>query len=118
MRISGVELRKDKRVVIALRYIYGIGATIALKLCIKASIPLSKRVKDLTTEEGALIQKLIEDDDKLIIEGELKRKLSEDLRRKISMKLIKGIRRMKGLPVNGQRTHTNGKTASKLGGIK
>lgn len=115
MRISGVEIPNGKKVLISLRYIYGIGPTKALYICQKAGVDPTKRAKDLTTEEGSKIQKIIEEE--ITVEGDLKRKLSDDFRRKISMKLIKATRRRRGLPCNGQRTHTNGNTASKLGGM-
>ena len=117
MRICGVEIPNNKRVIIALRYIYGIGPTKANYICEKLGIDLQKRTKDLSPDEGAKIQKFIEEE-KIGVEGDLKRKLADDFRRKISMKLIKAVRRMKGLPCNGQRTKTNGNIASKLGGIK
>lgn len=116
MRISGVELKNKKRVLIALRQIYGIGPTKALYICEKAGIELQLRVKDLTTEQGEVIQKIIEEE--MSVEGQLKRKLSDLFRAKIQMKLLRAVRRMKGLPCNGQRTKSNGKTAARLGGIK
>lgn len=116
MRISGVELRKKKRLVIALTGIYGIGPTKANEICIKLGFNLAKRVHELTDEEGAKIQKYIEE--KFTVEGELKRKNSDRFRMWMSIKLIKAMRRMRGLPCNGQRTHTNGSTAHKLGGLK
>lgn len=111
MRVSGVELKNKKRVLIALTYIYGIGYNRSLLICEKANIELSKRVKDLTNEEGAKINQIIEED--FTVEGELKRELINNFRSRLQMKHVKAWRTWAGLPSNGQRTHTNAKNSRK-----
>ena len=117
MRISGVELPKRKRVIISLRSIYGIGPKKSEDICTALGIDFKKRTFELTDEEGKDIQNYIENNE-ISVEGDLKRKQNDIFRAQMAIKLNRAVRRRKGLPCRGQRTHSNGKTASKLGGIK
>ena len=107
-RISGVNIPTNKRVLVALTYIYGIGPKIAGEICSKASIDLSKRVTQLSDEEVNKIREII--DQKHQVEGDLRRKVSIDIKRLTDLGCYRGIRHRKNLPVRGQRTHTNART--------
>ncbi len=107
-RIVGVDIPRQKRTVIALTYIYGIGPSIATKTCTDVGINPDVRVKDLTEQEVARIRSYI--DENLKVEGDLRRQVSQDISRKIEVGCYQGIRHRKGLPVRGQRTHTNART--------
>ena len=107
-RISGVNIPTNKRVLIALTYIFGIGPKIAGEICSKASIDLSKRVNQLTDEEINKIREII--DHKHQVEGDLRRKVSMDIKRLTDLGCYRGLRHRKKLPVRGQRTHTNART--------
>ncbi len=107
-RISGVNIPTNKRVLVALTYIYGIGPKIAGEICAKASIDLSKRVNQLTDEEINKIREIIESG--LTVEGDLRRKISMDIKRLNDLGCYRGLRHRKKLPVRGQRTHTNART--------
>ena len=107
-RISGVNIPTNKRVLVALRYIYGIGPKIAGEICFKASIDLSKRVNQLTDEEVNKIREII--DKQHQVEGDLRRKISMDIKRLTDLGCYRGLRHRKKLPVRGQRTHTNART--------
>ena len=107
-RISGVNIPTNKRVLVALTYIYGIGPKIAGEICSEASIDLSKRVNQLTDEEVNKIREII--DQKHQVEGDLRRKVSMDIKRLTDLGCYRGLRHRKKLPVRGQRTHTNART--------
>ena len=107
-RISGVDIPREKRVKIALTYIYGIGRTTAADICEALDIGDSTRVRDLTEEEVIRIRNHIEAE--LKVEGDLRRDVAQDIKRKIEIGCYQGIRHRRGLPVHGQRTHTNART--------
>lgn len=108
-RISGVDLPREKRVEIGLTYIYGIGRTTASKICADTNINPDTRVKDLTEEEVDVIRKYI-DENHLMIEGDLRRERNQNVKRLMDIGCNRGLRHRKGLPVHGQRTHTNART--------
>ncbi len=108
-RIAGVNIPKEKRVVVALTYIYGIGYSTSLKICKKIDLNLLLRTKDLTEEQIAKVRLAI-DSEKMLLEGDLRRKVSSDIKRLTDLGCYRGIRHVKKLPVRGQRTHTNAKT--------
>ncbi len=108
-RIIGVEIPGEKRIDIALRYIYGIGPSNALQILDKAKIDRSIRAKDLNEQQLSQIVHAIQDG-KYIIEGDLRRELGLNLKRLQSIKCYRGIRHLRGLPVRGQRTSTNART--------
>ena len=107
-RISGVNIPTAKKVHIALTYIYGIGPKIATELCDQASIDKSKRVNELNDDELNKIREII--DQKHTVEGDLRRKVSMDIKRLNDLGCYRGLRHRKKLPVRGQRTHTNART--------
>ena len=107
-RISGVNIPTNKKVNIALTYIFGIGKKIALDICNNASIDISKRVSELNEEEVNKIRDLIDKD--YSVEGDLRRKISLDIKRLNDLGCYRGLRHRKKLPVRGQRTHTNART--------
>jgi len=108
-RIIGVEIPGDKRIEIALRYVYGIGPSNALSILQTAKIPLGTRAKDLTEQQLSQIVRAIQDG-KYVIEGDLRREVGLNLKRLQAIKCYRGIRHMRGLPVRGQRTSTNART--------
>tara|TARA_B110000196_G_scaffold318936_1_gene335516 strand:+ start:539 stop:919 length:381 start_codon:yes stop_codon:yes gene_type:complete len=107
-RISGVNIPTNKRIHIALTYIFGIGPKIALDICGEASVDLAKRVNQLNDEEVNKIRDII--DTKLTVEGDLRRRISMDIKRLTDLGCYRGLRHRKKLPVRGQRTHTNART--------
>ena len=107
-RISGVNIPTNKKVHIALTYIYGIGPKISLDICKDASIDTSKRVSELKDDELNKIRELI--DNNYSVEGDLRRKVSMDIKRLNDLGCYRGLRHRKKLPVRGQRTHTNART--------
>ena len=107
-RISGVDIPREKRLEISLTYIYGIGRTTASQVCAATEIDASTRVRDLTDEEVARLRAYI--DQNLKVEGDLRRDIAQDIKRKIEIQCYQGIRHRRGLPVRGQRTHTNART--------
>jgi small subunit ribosomal protein S13 len=107
-RIAGVDLPPAKRVVISLQYIYGIGKKTAHDICAKAEIPLTLRTKDLTEDQGRKIREAIESSYK--VEGDLRREVTMNVKRLMDLGCYRGLRHRKGLPVRGQRTHTNART--------
>ena len=107
-RISGVDLPREKRVEIALTYIYGIGRRTALNITTKAGIDLATRTKDLTEDQTRKIRELIEGNHK--VEGDLRREVTMNIKRLMDLGCYRGLRHRKGLPVRGQRTHTNART--------
>lgn len=107
-RISGVDIPREKRLVISLTYVFGIGRTTASQICEASGIDESTRVRDLTDEEINKIRAYI--DQHLKVEGDLKREVQQDIKRKMEIGSYQGLRHRKGLPVRGQRTHTNART--------
>ena len=107
-RISGVNIPTNKKINIALTYIYGIGNKVAGDICSEASVDITKRVSELNDDELNVIRDLI--DQKLTVEGDLRRKISLDIKRLNDLGCYRGLRHRKKLPVRGQRTHTNART--------
>jgi small subunit ribosomal protein S13 len=107
-RISGVDLPRDKRLDIALTYIYGVGPTRARETCFGARVDPSTRVRDLTDEEVVRLRDWISDS--YGVEGDLRREVNQNIKRKVEIGCYQGLRHRRGLPVNGQRTHTNART--------
>jgi small subunit ribosomal protein S13 len=107
-RIAGVDLPPAKRVVISLQYIYGIGNKSAQDIVTKAGVDLATRTKDLTEEQTRAIREIIEADYK--VEGDLRREVTMNIKRLMDLGCYRGLRPRKGLPVRGQRTHTNART--------
>jgi small subunit ribosomal protein S13 len=107
-RIAGVDIPREKRLEIALTYILGIGRTRAQEVCERTGIDMSTRVRDLTDEEVSRLRNDI--DAHLKVEGDLRRDVAQDIKRKIEIGCYQGIRHRRGLPVHGQRTHTNART--------
>jgi small subunit ribosomal protein S13 len=107
-RISGVDLPREKRVEIGLTYIYGIGLTTATRILNETGVSPDTRVKDLTEEETVRLREYI--DKNLKIEGDLRREVSQNVKRLMEIGSYRGLRHRKGLPVRGQRTHTNART--------
>ena len=107
-RIAGVDLPREKRVDIGLTYIYGIGRTSAARILEEAGIDPATRVKDLTEEEAGRIRKII--DNEYMVEGDLRREVSLNIKRLMEIGSYRGIRHRRGLPVRGQRTKTNART--------
>ncbi len=107
-RISGVNIPSNKRVVVALTYIYGIGSKIAENICKKVSVNESKRVSQLSDDEVSKIREVIDSD--YIVEGNLRRNTSLNIKRLTDLGCYRGLRHRKGLPVRGQRTNSNART--------
>ena len=107
-RIAGVDIPREKRLEISLTYILGIGRTTATQVCKESQIDPSTRARDLTDEEVARLRGYI--DQNLKVEGDLRRDVAQDIKRKIEIGSYQGIRHRRGLPVRGQRTHTNART--------
>ena len=107
-RIAGVDIPRDKRVVIALTYIYGVGRTRSVEILKATEIDESIRVKDLTDEQLVALRDYIEGNYK--VEGDLRREVAADIRRKVEIGSYQGLRHRRGLPVRGQRTKTNART--------
>jgi small subunit ribosomal protein S13 len=107
-RIAGVDIPRDKQVGVSLTYIFGVGRTTALKVLAASDINPTTRVKDLTDAEVQLIRSEI--DANVKTEGDLRREVSQDIKRKMEIGCHQGIRHRKGLPVRGQRTQTNART--------
>ena len=107
-RISGINIPTNKKVHIALTYIFGIGKKISNDICKDASVDVSKRVSELNDEELNKIRELI--DNKITVEGDLRRKISMDIKRLNDLGCYRGLRHRKKLPVRGQWTHTNART--------
>ena len=107
-RIAGVDIPREKRLVISLTYVFGIGRTRAEQICEATGINESTRVRDLTDEEINKVRSFI--DQNLKVEGDLKRDVQQDIKRKMEIGCYQGLRHRRGLPVRGQRTHTNART--------
>jgi small subunit ribosomal protein S13 len=107
-RIAGVNIPTQKRVLIALQYIHGIGAKFAEKICAQVGIPADRRVNQLTDAEVLQIREAIDRD--YVVEGDLRREVGMNIKRLMDLGCYRGLRHRKGLPVRGQRTHTNART--------
>ena len=107
-RIAGVDLPRDKRLHIGLTYIYGVGTTSAEQIVAGTGIDPATKVRDLSEEEVLKIRDFI--DKNLKVEGDLRREVAQDIKRKIEIGCYQGVRHRRGLPVRGQRTHTNART--------
>jgi small subunit ribosomal protein S13 len=107
-RIAGVNLPTNKRVVIALQYIHGIGPTKAREIMEKVGMPEARRVSQLTDQEVLQIREMIDHD--FIVEGDLRREVAMNIKRLMDLGCYRGLRHRRGLPVRGQRTHTNART--------
>ena len=107
-RIAGIDIPREKRLVISLTYIYGIGPSSAERVCEATGIDPSTRVKDLTDSEVVSLRSFVEENFK--IEGDLRREVSQNIKRKMEIGCYQGLRHRRGLPVRGQRTHTNART--------
>ena len=107
-RIAGVDLPLNKRIQIGLTYIYGIGKSRATKICQEATIDINTKVKDLTEEETVAIRSIIQRDG--MVEGDLRKAVSLDIKRLMEIGCYRGLRHRRGLPARGQRTHTNART--------
>jgi small subunit ribosomal protein S13 len=107
-RLSGVDIPREKRLEVALTYIFGIGPTTSKQICTAAEVSVDTRVRDLTEEEVGRLRVYI--DANLKVEGDLRRDIASDIRRKMEIGSYQGIRHRRGLPVHGQRTHTNART--------
>jgi small subunit ribosomal protein S13 len=107
-RIAGVDIPREKRLEISLTYIFGVGPSIAKKLCEAVGVDVNTRVRDLTDEEVNRIRQWV--DANLKVEGDLRREIQTDIKRKMEIGCYQGLRHRRGLPVRGQRTHTNART--------
>jgi small subunit ribosomal protein S13 len=107
-RIAGIDIPREKRVEVALTYIYGIGLPTAQKILVQTSVNGDTRVRDLTEEQVNRLRELI--DRRFKVEGDLRREVAADIRRKVEIGSYQGIRHRRGLPVHGQRTKTNART--------
>ncbi len=119
-RIAGVDLPREKRVEIGLTYIYGVGRTRAFKTLVAAGVDPSIRVRDLSDEQVRRLRDFI--DASFKVEGDLRREVAQNIKRKVEIGSYQGIRHRRGLPVRGQRTHTNARTRKgpkrTVGGLK
>ncbi|MEX1125990.1 MAG: 30S ribosomal protein S13 [Acidimicrobiia bacterium] len=107
-RIAGVDLPRDKRLEIGLTYIYGIGLTRSQKICAETGVDPDTRIRQLTDDEVTRIRRYI--DAAFQVEGDLRREVQQNIKRKIEIGSYQGIRHRRGLPVRGQRTHTNARS--------
>ncbi|MEE9581905.1 MAG: 30S ribosomal protein S13 [Acidimicrobiia bacterium] len=107
-RIAGVDLPRDKRVEIGLTYIFGVGHSRALDICLSLGIDLDTKVLDLSDEDVRKVREFIEANYR--VEGDLRREVTQNIKRKVEIGSYQGIRHRRGLPVRGQRTHTNART--------
>jgi small subunit ribosomal protein S13 len=107
-RIAGVDIPREKRLEVSLTYIYGVGRTQAQQIISSTDLSPDTRVRDLTDDEVLRLRSYI--DSNLKVEGDLRRDVAQDIKRKMEIGSYQGVRHRKGLPVNGQRTHTNART--------
>jgi small subunit ribosomal protein S13 len=107
-RISGVDIPREKRLEISLTYIFGIGRPTAQKICSELGLNANTRVRDLTEDEVNRIRVWV--DQNITVEGDLRREVQQDIKRKIEIQSLQGVRHRRGLPVRGQRTKTNART--------
>ena len=120
-RIIGVDLPREKRIEISLTYLYGIGRTLSNKVLAACGVSPDKRTKDLTDEDVAKITSTIQKMD-IKVEGDLRREVQQNIKRYMDIGCYRGLRHRRGLPVRGQRTHTNARTRKgprkTIGGLK
>ena len=116
--IAGIEIPKNKRIVIGLTYIYGIGRTVAQQIVQKANIDENKKVSELSLEEEKVIRDIIAHE--YVVEGALRTQVAMNIKRLMEIGCYRGLRHKRGLPVRGQRTHTNARTRKgpRAGGLK
>lgn len=107
-RIAGVDLPRNKRMEIALTYVYGIGRSAALKICAEAQVDPGRKSDDMTDDEGSRIRRVLDASYK--VEGDLRRDVAGGIKRLVDLGCFRGIRHRRNLPVRGQRTHTNART--------
>jgi small subunit ribosomal protein S13 len=107
-RIAGVDIPRDKRALIALTYIYGVGPTTSAKILEKAEIPHEVRIKDMTEDQITKVRSIIEKE--FEVEGDMRRSINMNMKRLMDIGCYRGLRHRRGLPVRGQRTHTNART--------
>ena len=107
-RIAGVDLPRDKRLEIGLTYIFGVGCSLAREACDALKIDRNTKIRDLTDDEVVKIRQYI--DAKFRVEGDLRREVTQNIKRKVEIGSYQGVRHRRGLPVRGQRTHTNART--------
>ena len=107
-RIAGVDIPREKRLEVALTYVFGVGRPTAQKICNDLGLSLDTRVRDLTDDEVNRIRVYV--DQNLRVEGDLRRDVAQDIKRKIEIGCYQGLRHRRSLPVRGQRTHTNART--------
>ena len=107
-RIAGVDIPREKRLEISLTYIFGIGRSTSIMICEATGLNPNTRVRDLTEDEVNRIRAWV--DQNITVEGDLRRDVQQDIKRKIEIGCLQGVRHRKGLPVRGQRTHTNART--------
>ena len=107
-RVAGVDLPRDKRGEVALTYIFGIGRSSSRRILVRAGVDLNRRVREWTEDETARVREVIEREQR--VEGDLRREVTMNLKRLMDIGSYRGIRHRKGLPVRGQRTHTNART--------
>jgi small subunit ribosomal protein S13 len=107
-RISGIDIPRDKQVQISLTYIHGVGRTTAVEICEATGVAPTARVRDLTDDEVTHIRTYVDQNCK--VEGDLRREVSQNIKRKMDIGCYQGLRHRRGLPVRGQRTHTNART--------
>ncbi|MFB3905680.1 MAG: 30S ribosomal protein S13 [Acidobacteriota bacterium] len=117
-RIAGVNIPDNKRVQIGLTYIFGIGRSRATRICKQADVDINKKIKDLSEEEASRIRQIIQDEGG--IEGDLRKEVQLNIKRLMDIGCYRGLRHRRGLPVRGQRTHTNARTRKgpRKGGIR
>jgi len=113
-RIKNIELPKDKRTVVGLTYIYGIGQALAETVCLNAKVDPNKKIKDLTADDEAKLRKEI---DNHLTEGDLRREVQMSIKNKMEINSYQGVRHKKGLPVRGQRTNRNARTRKGKGRV-
>ncbi|MCB5295691.1 MAG: 30S ribosomal protein S13 [Candidatus Cloacimonadaceae bacterium] len=106
--IAGIEIPKTKRLFIGLTYIYGIGRSRAIEICQKANIDFMKKVADLTLDEEKILRDIIQNE--YVVEGTLRTQIAMNIKRLMEIGCYRGLRHKRGLPVRGQRTHTNART--------
>jgi small subunit ribosomal protein S13 len=107
-RIAGIDIPRDKRIEISLRYIYGIGPSLAQKICQQAQVGGETKTRDLTDDEVSRIREVI--DKSCTVEGDLRREVRQNIQRLVEINCYRGIRHRRGLPVHGQRTRTNARS--------
>ena len=108
MRVAGVNIPDNKRVQIALTYIYGIGKPRATEICEKAGVDINSKVRQLTEDEASKLRQIIQDEGR--VEGDLRKEIQLNIKRLMDIGCFRGLRHRRGLPVRGQRTHTNART--------